>query len=134
MLQFLQTNCQQDALTTGRRSGCVSMYPLFVIMNAYPFTPNWKIKWKCSWISYLLVYLFNDSINISYYRVSNDKTMNWKGCERKRFWPDVRYITILTLSWRNWWKPWRTSVKRVSLQAQDVDYGISQIWSWSANH
>lgn len=28
-------------LTTGRRSGCIKIYPLLLTIKAYPFTPTW---------------------------------------------------------------------------------------------
>jgi hypothetical protein len=38
---------RERQLTTGRRSGCVNTNPLFVIINAYPFTPSCKQKVRC---------------------------------------------------------------------------------------
>jgi len=29
-------------ITSGRKSGCMITWPLFVIMKTYPFTPTWN--------------------------------------------------------------------------------------------
>jgi hypothetical protein len=42
--------------------------------------------------------LFNDAFIISDYIAPNERMMvNWKGCERKRLWPDLRYYPGICL-------------------------------------
>jgi hypothetical protein len=34
--------------------------------------------------------------------------LNWKGCEKKRSWPNLKYVTISGFSWRDWGKSSKT--------------------------